>query len=123
MTTPTEPTPETPPTHVAIAGWLVPVDLVPPFAAAMRWKYPQIALSDAPDEVAVQDALLWFAVKILEEYRMDQATEAMKSAVKAVEQDYAARREGARLNVQEQAKRIVRQPPEPTPEILSTPTV
>lgn len=114
MTTdpPKEDTTPTTPTHVPVAGMLVPVQLVPSIVAAMRGTYPLIT-DGLDDEAAVRAVLRWWVKSTLTEYEARKAESGVDDAVAETRQVYREKAQEARTRAEAAADLITDAPPAP----------
>lgn len=102
--------PPTPPTHVPVAGMLVPVQLVPRIVAALRGTYPTITDGLAGD-AAVRAVLRWWVKSTLADWEARAAEAPVDDAVAETRQSFRELARQAREQAQAAADLIIDQPP------------
>lgn len=95
-----------PPTHISVAGLLVPVALAPRIITAIRGLYPEVTQGIADNDAAVRAWLKHIIGATLASYEAAAAQQPATAAIEAVRQDYEARAEAARERAQTAAQAI-----------------
>lgn len=97
------------PTHVPVAGLLVPTPLVPRIIAAFRATYPTIT-EGLDDDPAVRAVLKYLVTQILAQYEATLPAVEAKEQIQEIESQVVAAQEEARLKAQNDADKIVENP-------------
>lgn len=98
----------TAPTHVPVAGLLVPVELVPRIITAIRATYPTLT-DGRDDDAAVRAVLKHWIETTLATYEGAIAEAPVVEAVEQARTEYAARAEAARQKAVDDSAAITEQ--------------
>lgn len=102
----------TQPTHVPVAGLLVPIQLVPRIVAAFRATYPTLT-EGLEDDPAVRAVLKHFVTSILAQHEATLPVIEAREQIEEIESTVAERQEQARLKAHADAAKISENPANP----------
>lgn len=105
------------PTHIPVAGLLVPTPLVPRIIAAIRGMYPTVT-ADLDDDAAVRAWLKYIVGSTLSTWEGATAQAPVVDAIEEIRADYAQRGEEARQQALAAAELIKENPPATTTPIV-----
>lgn len=99
----------TAPTHVPVAGLLVPIALVPRIVKAFRETYPTVT-EGLEDDPAVRAVLKYLVTQILTQYEATLPASEAREQIKEIESGVAEKQEQARLKALADASKISENP-------------